>query len=149
MLQLGKVVRTEGAYALVHMQKKSGCGGDRCPLSAPLIDDSQSDFYTVYAWNDIGASPGDLVLVEAKDTKVLVIAFLLYLVPIGLALAVYGLFRMLFVQELFALFGLLAGFGGAFFLLRLCNRWISVEYRVVRYAEERCNECPLRFEVKR
>lgn len=144
VLQVGKVLRAEGEYALVHVEKKSGCGGERCPLSSSLIDDSRSDFYTVSARNDIGASVGDLVLVKAKDTVLLGIAFFLYLFPILLALGVYALFRALFPQESLAILGLFGSLGVSFLFLRRLNTRLTIEYRIVDFASTKeCTECPL------
>lgn len=145
MLQVGRVLHVEGEYAFVHVEKKSGCGGERCPLSSSLIDDSQSDFYTIRARNEASASPGDLVFVEARDTVLLAVAFFLYLFPILLALGVYAFFRALSVSEPVAISGLLGSLGAAFLLLRRLNTRLAIEYRVVGLANPReCTACPIR-----
>lgn len=150
MLQIGRVLCLEREYALVHMEKKSGCGGERCPLSSSLIDDSQSDFYTIRAWNEIGASPGDLVLVAVKDQTVLTIAFLLYIVPILFALLVYLLFRFLTASESLAIFGLFGSLGMSFLFLRRLNRKFTIEYRIVeRVSSKECSTCPLLLQPRR
>ncbi len=43
---------------------------------------SKSDFYVVKAYNDLGALPGDKVLVEINDHIALGVAFLIYIFPI-------------------------------------------------------------------
>lgn len=144
MRQVGKVLRTEGEYALVHVEKRLGCGGERCPLSSSLIDDSGSDFYTVRARNDVHACPGDTVFVEVRDTVALSVAFFLYLFPILLALGVYLLFLALFARQVLALFGLFGSLVGSFFFLRRLNERFVIEYRVSAFVHpETCNQCPL------
>jgi len=144
MRQVGKVLRTEGEYALVHVEKRSGCGGERCPLSSSLIDDSGSDFYTVRARNDVHARPGDTVFVEVRDTVALAVAFFLYLFPILLALGAYLLFLALFARQVLALFGLFGSLGGSFLFLRWLNTRFVVDYRVSAFAHpEACTQCPL------
>ncbi|MEN3184838.1 MAG: SoxR reducing system RseC family protein [Atribacterota bacterium] len=150
MLQRGRVLRIEGAYALVHMERGAGCGRERCPLSSPLIDDSRSDFYTVRARNEICASPGDMVLVEVKDQVVLAIAFLLYIVPVLLTLATYASLRFLFPHEPVAVIGLFGSLGASFLLLRRCNKMLTLEYRIVDFADpQKCPECPLLVQSRR
>lgn len=143
MLQIGKVLNTEGEYALIHVEKKSGCGGKQCPLSSSLIDDSQSDFYIIRARNDIGASSGDLVLVEVKDTTVLSIAFFLYIFPLFLSLGVYFLLEALFARHLLPLLGLFGSMAMSFLILKRLNTRFSVEYRIAALAGSKgCNTCP-------
>jgi positive regulator of sigma E activity len=149
MLQVGKVVSCEGEYSLVHLAKKSGCGGERCPLSSSLINDAGSDFYTVRARNTIGALPGDTVFVEARDTTLLFIAFLLYIFPILLALGVYLLFETLWGLKMVSLLGLLGSLVVAFLLLRRLNARMQVDYTIVEFLDFRgCKECPLLPERK-
>ncbi|WP_438314326.1 SoxR reducing system RseC family protein [Candidatus Caldatribacterium sp. SIUC1] len=144
MRQMGKVLHTEGEYALVRVEKRSGCGGERCPLSSPFVDDSGSDFYTVRARNDAHAHPGDTVFVEIRDTVALSIAFFLYLFPILLALGVYLLLSALFARQALALFGLFGSLGGSFLFLRWLNSRLAIDYRVSALARpEACNQCPL------
>ncbi|MCS7241603.1 MAG: SoxR reducing system RseC family protein [Candidatus Caldatribacterium sp.] len=150
MLQRGKVLHTEGAYALVHMEKGKGCGGERCPLSAPFINDARSDFYTVRARNDIHASPGDMVLVEVQDQTILAIAFFLYIIPLLFAFSVYALLRFFFSQELIAISGLLGSVGASFLLLRRLNKQFAIEYRIVDLVNPReCTQCPLFLRPRR
>lgn len=150
MFQVGRVLQVEGEYALVHMEKKSGCGGERCPLSSSLIDDSQSDFYTVCARNEIHASPGDIVLVAVRDQVVLTVAFLLYIVPILFALSAYALIRFFTPHEPLAILGLCGSLGGSFLLLRKLNRRFVIEYRVVdRVSSKECSVCPLLLQSRR
>ncbi len=149
MLQAGKVVFCEGEYSLVHLSKRSGCGGEKCPLSASLIDDSGSDFYTVWARNAIGAVPEDKVLVEVQDTVLLSIAFFLYIFPLILALGVYVLFEALFAQKVLSLVALFGGLFFSFFFLKRLNARMAVHYTIVEFLDSwGCKECPLLPERK-
>ncbi|MGQ9746976.1 MAG: SoxR reducing system RseC family protein, partial [Candidatus Caldatribacteriaceae bacterium] len=89
MRRPGVVLKIEGMYAQVKMEKGTSCGERGCPWNASWVDESNGDFYVLKARNEVGASVGDVVLVEIRDSIVLAVAFLLYLFPIGGALLAY------------------------------------------------------------
>ena len=117
MKKIGQILKSEGKYSWVKMGKGASCGEGRCPLSTPLIDDSQSQFYVVKAYNELGASPGDKVLVEIKDNVALGIAFLIYIFPILLTLFVYLFLSYLTSLALYHYLGVAASIIISLFIL--------------------------------
>lgn len=148
MRQVGMVTRTCETVAWVKMEKGATCGGKDCPMSFSWIDDPRSDFYVVKAQNDIGASQGDMVLVELHDATVLFVAFLLYIVPIFVALASYLILR-LFLHSFPLLFlGILGSVGTVVLFVRRFDRSFVPGYRIVEFWDsEGCSPCPLKKEL--
>lgn len=90
------------------------------------------------------------MLVALRDQAVLTVAFLLYLVPVLLALTAYALLHFFFPREPIAVIGLFGGFGASFLLLRRCNERLHLEYRIVDFADsQKCIECPLLVQPRR
>ncbi|HXL01863.1 MAG TPA: SoxR reducing system RseC family protein [Candidatus Atribacteria bacterium] len=143
MKRIGQVVKTEGKYSWVKMERGTSCGEGKCPLSSPLIDDSKSEFYMVKAYNELSASPGDRVLVEIKDHAALGIAFLIYIFPILLTLFVYFLLRYLTPLTLYHYLGVAISIIFSFFLLKKEDQRIQINYRITDLANSTCESCPL------
>ncbi len=84
MVGKGKIVKTYEKKAIVRIRKSSACGHDcgECRVcNNPEIE--------VEILNPINAKPGDTVTIGTDTGKVLLWAFLLYIVPIVGALVAY------------------------------------------------------------
>ncbi|HQE25095.1 MAG TPA: SoxR reducing system RseC family protein [Candidatus Atribacteria bacterium] len=143
MKKIGQILKSEGKYSWVKMGKGASCGEGRCPLSTPLIDDSQSQFYVVKAYNELGASPGDKVLVEIKDNVALGIAFLIYIFPILLTLFVYLFLSYLTSLALYHYLGVAASIIISLFILKKEDQKIQLNYRITDFADSTCQRCSL------
>ncbi len=111
MTQIATVERIlDDRYAVISVPRKSACGHDceecaGCGVSGAAVQ--------AKAVNDIGARPGQKVVVESSTKKMLRIVALVYLIPVALFLAGY-LIAALFtastsVQYLTAAAGFAAG----------------------------------------
>ncbi|MDI3542718.1 MAG: sigma-E factor negative regulatory protein RseC [Candidatus Atribacteria bacterium] len=143
MKKIGQILKNEGKYSWVKMERGTPCGEGECPLSSPLIDDSKSDFYVVQAYNDLGASPGDRVLVEINDHIALRVAFLIYIFPILLTLSVYFLLRHLTPITLYHYLGVAVSIVFSFFLLKKEDQRLQLHYRITDLTNSTCESCPL------
>ena len=93
MKQKATVISTEGKYASVRVDRASMCGGchkegcsDGCTIYK--IFGAKTEF-SAEAVNKVGAKIGDTVVVEASDKSVNLSAFIVFILPIVTALAVY------------------------------------------------------------
>lgn len=143
MKKIGQILKSDGKYSWVKMEKGASCGKGRCPLSSSLIDDSQSEFYVVKAYNTLGASPGDKVLVEIKDNIALEVAFLIYIFPILLTLFVYFLLRYLTPFVLYHYLGVAVSIAFSLSLLKKEDQKLQFNYRITDFADSTCQSCPL------
>lgn len=89
MREAGKVVKTEGKYATVRIDKKEECA--KCGL---CLFSGNAQFTTLRAHNAVGAKSGDDVIVENSGGGKLLGALLVFLVPLLLigAATLFGLF---------------------------------------------------------
>ena len=89
MREAGKVVKTEGKYATVRIDKKEECA--KCGL---CLFSGNAQFTTLRAHNAVGAKSGDDVIVENSGGGKLLGALLVFLVPLLLigAATLLGLF---------------------------------------------------------
>lgn len=143
MRKIGQILKSEGKYSWVKMERGTSCGEGKCPLSSPLINDSKSNFYIVQAYNDLDASPGDKVLVEINDHIALGVAFLIYIFPILLTLSVYFLLRYLTSLVLYHYLGVAVSIVFSLFLLKEEDQRLQFHYRIIDFANSTCESCPL------
>ena len=143
MKKIGQILKSEGKYSWVKMERGTSCGEGKCPLSSTLIDDPKSGFYVVQAYNDLGASPGDKVLVEINDHIALGIAFLIYIFPILLTLSIYFLLRHLTSIALYHYLGATISIIFSLFMLKKEDRKLQINYRITDLANSTCESCPL------
>lgn len=145
MRKPGVILEIKGKDAIVQMERGGAeCGREACPLGESPMFPQDNRFFSVEAKNEIDASPGEKVLVEAEDGVLLQGAFFLYLFPIFFLLGLYLLLDLTFSSSF--LIWLLWG-GGlvfyGFFLRRLDRKW-KPRYRVVGFLDaENCANCPL------
>ena len=85
MKQIGTVVETNGNTAKVECDRQSAC--DMCENAANCTEKCKK-VYAV-ALNDVNASVGDMVEIETDTAGVLKNAFIIFILPILLAIASY------------------------------------------------------------
>ncbi len=85
MKQKATVIKTEENRALVLVPRASACG-DKCASCAGC---SSKANHKAWVLNEIGATPGDLVVLSVADSALLLSAFLLYMMPLFVFLAAY------------------------------------------------------------
>lgn len=144
MRRPGTVIGIHGTYAQVKMEKGVSCGEKGCPLSTPWVDDSKGNFYVINARNCIGASIGDVVLVELRDSTALSTAFLIYIFPVVGVLVVYLVLRLLVSSSVILASGVLGSVIALAVFIRWIDRSFSPDYRIVEFLDgENCHSCPL------
>ncbi|MCD6530999.1 SoxR reducing system RseC family protein [bacterium] len=93
----GVVVKIEGNMARVKVVKTSDCAAcsmaDSCPFTRLKRD------WLVWAKNSLGAKPGDRVKISIAPSKYLLIAFLIFIFPVGALLGTYIIAKALGAQE--------------------------------------------------
>ena len=89
MTENGKVVKTEGKYATVRIDKKDECG--KCGM---CLFAANASYTEMRARNDAGAAVGDEAVVETAESGKTLSAVLVFLVPLLLIVlaAAIGLF---------------------------------------------------------
>ena len=89
MTESGKVVKTEGKYATVRIDKKDECG--KCGM---CLFAANASYTEMRARNDAGAAVGDEAVVETAESGKALSAVLVFLVPLLLIVlaAAIGLF---------------------------------------------------------
>lgn len=85
MKQIGTVVEIKGDMAKIECSRQSAC--DMCENAEHCVEKCKKVYAT--ALNVVGASVGDNVEIETETGKVLKNAFLVFMVPIFLAVAAY------------------------------------------------------------
>ena len=111
---IGRVVKTENNHATVALVRLSSCGSScaSCGLC------KQEELY-IDAKNNIGAEVGSVVEISFEDKIPLGLAFMIYILPIILAFAVYFLFDYIF--------GLIGGIIGVVLAIAI---WIFIIMKV-------------------
>ncbi len=79
MRESGKVIKNDGAYAVVRIDKKEECS--RCGM---CLFSQNASFTDMRAENKLGASEGDIVLIEKGEGGKLLSAILVFLIPLML-----------------------------------------------------------------
>ncbi len=124
------VVATDGARATVEIEHASACegchkkeNGGSCSVCTLMGGEHQR--HRAVADNSLGARVGDTVIVESPTAKVLGYAFLVFVLPVLLAIAGYATASLISEKELIRLGGALIGFAGAFLGLRVYSAAIA------------------------
>lgn len=86
MEQIGEVVELSGRQALVRIKRTSACG-ENCSSCSGECKPSSS---VVRATNGLSAKVGDTVKLQMNTTAFLILAFIGYIFPIIVAVAVYA-----------------------------------------------------------
>ena len=97
MKAVGIVKSTEKDYAYVEIIKKSACSScegcaSKGKCHTELIFSESVKSYEIKARNHIGASVGDKVEVQSKGTISLMLAFMVFVLPVIVSIVSYFLF---------------------------------------------------------
>lgn len=87
MIENGFVKSTENGLCEVIVKRKTACG-ENCASCSGMCNAAET---VCVAENNIGAKPGDFVSIEMQTGKVLKTAFLVYILPIIVFFAVFGI----------------------------------------------------------
>lgn len=98
MQMTGTVRMVQGECAYVVVKRQSACG-ENCGNCSGCKDKSNE----ILAKNNIGAKAGDSVLVSMETKKVLMAAFLFYMMPLILFFGIYAVFYSLRLSEIVSL----------------------------------------------
>lgn len=85
MDKIGTVIKLENNNAIVQVMRASACG-ENCAMCKGGCSQTKQ---TVSASNEMGALLGDKVKIELDDNKVLLAAFLVYILPLILLIIGY------------------------------------------------------------
>lgn len=88
MKRTGIVLETKGGRAKVKVVRETACG-ENCG-ECRLCEDKSAESWMI---NAAGAEPGDIVLVEMKTSRLLLMAFVAYIVPIIAGVLVFAVLR--------------------------------------------------------
>jgi sigma-E factor negative regulatory protein RseC len=93
MITTAKVVETKGNIAIVEAERKSACSGchknadgNSCTACSLLGGDKT---IRATAKNTVGAKIGDLVEIESSSSKMVLYAFLIFILPLVVAVVAY------------------------------------------------------------
>lgn len=112
MTQNAVVKRLVAGRAEIEVHRVSACGHNCEECGGGCAELTRSGPVVVLASNPLGAQPGDRVLVESSSKSILGFAAVIYLLPLVLFFAGYGIGKVLGAAEGAALLA-----GGACFLL--------------------------------
>lgn len=114
MLKTAEVLFTEGKLATVKSDRSSMCDGchksscgNSCAMGAIMGTDKTM---TVTAFNEAGAEIGDIVEIETRDSKVLLYALIVFILPIAVCAAMYCVGTALFEKGALSIAFAVAGF---------------------------------------
>ncbi len=139
MLKTAEVISTEGKYAVVKSERsamcdgchKSSCGSS-CAMGAIMGTDKS---VTVTALNRAEACVGDTVELETADSKVLLYALVVFILPIAVSMIFYGVTERIFHSEwlsvLMAAVGFILTFIGVGFVEK-CKRGKDCDIVITR-----------------
>lgn len=118
MRQRGTVVEIKGVIARVECDRRSAC--DMCENAAHCVEKCKK-VYTE-ALNTVNALVGDTVEIETDTGKLLLNAFVLFMIPVFLGVASYFVFDRFFGEGLTAALTLAVLAGSLGFIAFLLNK---------------------------
>ncbi len=117
MKEVAFVEKITGDRALVSVAKKSACGEKCASCKGGCVPGERK----LWAKNNMGAEVGDRVVLELDSSRVIYAAFLAYILPVVVFLAVFmALDGFIYSELLLAVIAFLAA-GAAVFLVRKIN----------------------------
>jgi sigma-E factor negative regulatory protein RseC len=128
--QTAVVLRLEGRFAVVEVQRQSSCGqcNAKQGCGTGLLEDSIGRrSMQIRAENRCDARPADEVVVAIPETGFIKTAFFTYLMPLLLMLLGAVLARQLGAGDLLSVFGAAIGFGLSLLVLRVYSRKLERE----------------------
>ncbi len=143
MRQKATVVSTDGKKAVVKVERASMCDGchkkgcaDGCSMYSIFGGDKN---FSAVADNSFGATEGSVVFIETSDNKVLLSAFVVFMLPLILSFGCYFIIKNFFTEEqsliialsLFALYFVILS------IVEKAKKKKNPELKIVSYANER------------
>ncbi|MBR5721048.1 MAG: SoxR reducing system RseC family protein [Clostridia bacterium] len=127
MITQGIVFKKKGETAHIKCARPKGC--EHCENSA-ICSKKESE---IRAFDPIGVSEGDTVEVETReDAKSILVLFYIFLTPVAILFAVYGLFV---INPYLAIAG--AVFAAAYFWgLKILDKKFDPKVKIVRIVEK-------------
>ena len=121
-----KVIKSDGAFAIVESERRSACEGchkkdDGCSVCS-LTGTNKT--VSIRVKNDIGAAEGDLVEVETKTNTVLFYAFMVFILPVIVAVLFYGGSTYFGIAEKWLFIPAVFGFFATYFFLWLYSKTV-------------------------
>ncbi len=114
MMSEGRVVKTDGRYAVVATERRAACEGchkrgedGTCSVCTLLGGETRLDTRAV---NRAGANVGDTVELESSTGRMLGYAALVFILPCVIAIAVYAVLCRFTSSELYRSLGAVGGF---------------------------------------
>lgn len=121
MTQRGMVYKTDGEDCSVVVFRKSACG-EHCQ-SCGICGDTRVE---IKAKNTCGASEGDVVRIESSSKRVLMVAFVVYMLPVILFFSGLAVFYALFDGRIeWSVLGGALGLFVAFIIAKWYNRLVK------------------------
>ncbi len=127
MTQKGTVIKIEQNKALVAIPRVSACG-DHC---ATCPGGCQARGHLVWLENNVGACPGDKVLLSAPTGAVLFGSLWVYLFPLILFFAGYGITFLFTKSSPFSIFASIVCLIGSFFILHFLDKRIAPHTKIL------------------
>ncbi len=131
MQTIARVIKAEGDFATIEVQRKSACegchkmtSGEGCGVCTLLGSNSR---FTARASNPVGAEAGDMVEVRSATGRVLLYAALVFFLPVAVALLLYAASGLLFQNEGYRYAVLIGGFVLCFFGIWLYSRFVMTK----------------------
>ena len=114
MEQIGIVTKTNNGIATVQIKRSTTCG-EKCSSCSGCSVTSQTSLVN----NQIGATIGATVKFELDDRKVLLAAFIVYIVPLISLIAGYVAFGVVYGIVFFAI---------PFVILKILDKKLAINY---------------------
>lgn len=143
MRTLAIVKEVHGTRAVVETERLSACegchkkeDGGSCSVCSLMGANRK---LSATAENSLGAEPGDVVEVETAASRVLFYALLVFVLPIAVTLAAYGVSTLFTDRAAWQIACALIGFFGTFFCLFGYSAWVR---------KKRCDVVIIKIQTK-
>lgn len=124
MKETGFVAEVHDGYALVRIAKKSACGENCASCRGGCVPGER----TLAAKNPLYAKCGDRVLLELDSSRVISAAFLAYILPLAVFIAVYLVCMGFIVSEWIKIALSMLGAGCVFLAVHLLEKRNKEKY---------------------
>lgn len=126
MVQLAKVIKTDGETAQISVERSSmcdGCSKKGCSgtCAAGRLFGTDKSMHAL-ARNTIGADVGDTVQIETKTSVVMKYALIIFIMPIIISAILYFIGKAVFHEEKSAIAAAFIGFIASFAVIGLIER---------------------------
>ncbi len=132
------VIEIDGIYATVESERSSACEGCHkaadggCSVCSMMGSERK---IATRALNTAGAAVGDIVLIESSTRRMLWYAVLVFIIPVLLAFAGWGIAALLTAIIWWRIAGALIGFFGTFIGIYFYSRYLKKTHCDVEIVE--------------